>query len=152
MPRYLLLICILLAACPTARAGDGRTVYKWVDDAGETHYTQMPPQQRQYDVVRGAAPPADNPQQIRQDLQKDVQAMDKAQQKRADKKMDADQWHEIQTIRRKNCATARQNLAKLHQGGEKRYLTQDGQVVHLTEDERQRRIDEANKQIEENCD
>jgi hypothetical protein len=81
-----------------------------------------------------------------------VEAVDASQQERTEKKMDAEQWARIQKLRRENCATARRNLTKLHQGGQKAFMTPDGQVIRLTEEERQRRIDETNKQIEENCD
>lgn len=151
MRRYLPLICILLVSSRVLPAEYEKTIYKWIDDAGETHYTQFPPQNRDYQIIHKAAPPDDNPQKIRENLQQQVQDMDKTQQERADKKMDAEQWHEIQKLRRENCATARQNLANLHQGGQKAFMTPDGQVVRLTDEERQRRIDEANKQIKENC-
>ena len=51
----------------------------------------------------------------------------------------------------KNCISARNNLAALQEGGRKRYLTADGQVIHLSEEERQQRINEAKDQIDEFC-
>jgi hypothetical protein len=57
----------------------------------------------------------------------------------------------IQARLQKNCETAKQNLANLQQGGNKAFVTPDGEVFRLTDDERQRRIDEANRQIKENC-
>jgi hypothetical protein len=152
MHRYLPLICALLATGPAAQAANDETVYKWSDAEGEIHYSQVPPQNREYEVIRPSIPSSAGAQQSRKRLQEQVQAMDESQQERADKKLDAEEWARIQQLRRENCATARQNLAKLQQGGEKRYLTPDGQVIRLSEEERQRRIDETNKQIEENCD
>lgn len=151
MHRYLPLICVLLALSQAPWAAQEKTIYKWFDDTGETHYTQVPPQNRKYEIIHQAAPPAENPQKIRNNLQEQVQAMDKVEEERAEQKMDAEQWARIQKLRRENCATAKQNLANLHQGGQKAFMTPDGQVIRLTDEERQRRIDEANKQIEENC-
>jgi len=64
---------------------------------------------------------------------------------------DADQRAEIQKIRKKNCEAARQNVINLNRGGNVRYMGADGKVMRLTEEERQKRIDEANQQIKENC-
>jgi hypothetical protein len=58
---------------------------------------------------------------------------------------------ELAEINEKNCITAKNNLAKLHQGGIKRYLTPEGEVIRLTEEERQRRISETQEQIDKYC-
>ena len=58
---------------------------------------------------------------------------------------------EIDEAYEKNCISSRNNLAKLQEGGRKRYLTPDGQVIHLSEEERQQRINEAKDQIDEFC-
>jgi hypothetical protein len=151
MPRFLLLICVLLAFTSTSRAVDRDVIYKWIDDTGEIHYTQMPPSNREYEVMNRAAAPADDPEKIRSDLKEQVESMDKQQEEKAEEVKDAEQWAKIQKLRRKNCEIAKKNLANLHQGGQKAFMTPDGEVVRLTDDERQRRIDEANKQIKENC-
>lgn len=151
MSRFLPLICVLLAFTSTSRAADKDEVYKWVDDAGEIHYTQVPPPNRDYEVMRRAAVPADDPAKIRSDLKEQVETMDKQQEEKAEGAKDAEQWARIQKLRRKNCEIAKKNLANLQQGGQKAFMTPSGEVVRLTDDERQRRIDETNKQIEENC-
>jgi hypothetical protein len=58
---------------------------------------------------------------------------------------------EIDEAYEKNCITSKNNLAKLQEGGRKRYLTPDGKVTHLSEEERQQRINEAKDQIDEFC-
>lgn len=151
MSRCLPFICVVLIFTSAARAEDKQEIYKWTDDSGEIHYTQVPPQDREYEKMRNTSPPADNPDQVRSKLQEQVEAMDKQQQEQAEGARDAEQWANIQKIRRSNCETARKNLANLQLGGSRRYMTPEGQVIHLTEDERVERIDRANKQIAENC-
>jgi hypothetical protein len=150
MFRHLVLLCFLLAFTTAAQSGDDK-IYKWTDDNGEVHYTQQPPQNRESVTVRHAPPPPGDPEAERKELQQDVEAMEKQQQEQAEKVTDAEQWSRIQQARRKNCATARRNLAELQQGGIKRYRLPSGEVVRLDEEDRQKRIAEANKQIEENC-
>ncbi|UCC55563.1 MAG: DUF4124 domain-containing protein [Gammaproteobacteria bacterium] len=151
MHRYLPLTCVLLALASGPEAADKVEIYKWVDDAGEVHYSQVPPPNRDYEVIKRAAEPADDPAKIRSDLNKQVEAMDKDQEEKAEEVKDAEQWARIQKLRRKNCEIANKNLANLQQGGQKAFMTPDGEVVRLTDEERQRRIDEANRQIKENC-
>jgi len=151
MTRYLPLICVLLALAGGLHAANKDAIYKWVDDSGEVHYTQVPPQNREYETLKQASAPADDPAGIRSNLKEQVDAMDKAQEEKQKGAADAEQWSKIQKQRRKNCEIAKKNLANLHQGGNKAFMTPDGEVIRLTDDERQRRIDEANKQIKENC-
>ena len=61
------------------------------------------------------------------------------------------QRQELDKINEKNCIIAKNNLAKLQQGGIKRYLTPEGEVMRLTDEDRQRRITEAQKQVEQYC-
>mgnify|MGYP001811910537 FL=1 len=58
---------------------------------------------------------------------------------------------EIDAAYEKNCTTSKNNLAKLQEGGKRRYKTADGQVMHFSEEERQKRINEAKDQIDEFC-
>jgi hypothetical protein len=151
MHRYLPLTCLVLALASGSLAADKVQIYKWVDDAGEIQYTQVPPPNREFEVIKKAAEPADDPDKIRSDLKEQVEVMDKQQEEKAEEVKDAEQWSRIQKLRRKNCEIAKKNLANLQQGGQHAYLTPDGEVVRLTDEERQRRIDEANSQIKENC-
>ena len=150
MSRHLALLCFLLAFTTAAQSGEGK-IYKWTDDNGEVHYTQQPPQGRESVTVRRPPPPPGNPDAEREELQQEVETMDEQQQEQAERVKDAEQWSRIQQARRKNCETARRNLAELNQGGIKRYRLPNGDVVRLDEQERQKRIAETNKQIEENC-
>ena len=151
MSRCLPFICVLLFFASAPQAEDKHGIYKWTDDSGEVHYSQVPPADRESEKMRDAPPPADNPDQVRSNLQEQVEAMDKQQQEQVEGARDAEQWANIQKIRRSNCETARKNLANLQLGGARRYMTPEGQVIHLTEDERVKRIDQANTQITENC-
>jgi hypothetical protein len=154
MIRYLPLTCVLLALASGLHAATKDTVYKWVDDNGAVHYTQVPPQNREYETLKQAtAPPAgDDPDSIRSNLKEQVDAMDKQQEEKQEEVKDARQWSRIQKLRRENCAIATQNLANLNQGGQKAFMTPDGEVLRLSDDERASRIDQANMQIKENCD
>jgi hypothetical protein len=152
MLRRLTAICALLVFTAPSPAADSQNMYKWTDDQGEVHYTQFPPPGRQTEKLQPPPPPAKSPSAGGNDLQQQLEAVEKQNQEQLQGAKDAKQWAQIQKIRRENCETAHKNLVNLQRGGNVRYMEPDGKVMHLTEEERQKRIDEANSQIKENCD
>lgn len=127
-------------------------MYKWVDEDGRTHYSQYPPPDRDYEALQPPPPPASDAGQAQQELEdllqrqdEQRQARDQAEQKAAESEQQAEQ-------RRKNCEAARHNLEILTTGGRKRITGADGVARYLPEEERQAKIAEAQKQIEEYCD
>lgn len=148
--RILLLALVLpgtIASLPAHASGE---IYKWVDTAGETHYTQLPPPEGITATEVRRAPAAESSGADAQ-LQQQVEAMDKRLEARDKAKSNAEMDAEIARITRENCEIAKKNLAELQQGGVKRYRTGDGKVIRLTEEDRQQRIAEANSQIQEFC-
>ena len=142
----------LLGTAVAFQALAAGAVYKWVDETGETHYSQTyPTGNYEVEKIRNAPPPADDPEQVKQQLQKQVDDMNERAREQEDTKKEAISEAEYQKIIKENCANARKNLGALNEGGRKRYLTPEGEVVRLTEEERQSRIAEANKQIKEYC-
>lgn len=145
-----LLISTLLLQSPVSGG-----IYKWTDASGEVHYTQTPPPKGiATQKIQDTPPPAESQQSIHEDQQELQERIDAMDERRARQDEEADikkQQKENREIGEKNCITAKNNLAKLQQGGIKRYLTPAGEVIRLTEDDRQRRITEATNQVEQYC-
>ncbi len=126
-------------------------MYKWVDEHGVTHYSQFPPSEREHQTVVPPPPPAADPegaQQRLEDLLKRQDESAKAKTEAAEKRNQAAAEAER---RAKNCSIARANLDKLTNLGHRRLTGPDGAAYFPTEEERQQRIAEARKQIEEYC-
>ena len=151
MLRPLPLFWVLLVVATASPADDTQDIYKWTNDQGEVQYTQFPPAGRPVEILHGIKPPDQSPESAGNDLQKQLDAMEQQNEKQQQETRDAEQRAEIQKIRKSNCETAHRNLVNLNRGGNVRYMGPDGKVMRLTEEERQQRIDEANKQIKENC-
>jgi hypothetical protein len=147
-----LLLCIsLLFAWTASVAGSTDKIYKWVDQNGAIQYTQFPPPSGiEVLEVRNAPPPADDPAAERARIQQETEALDERMEERKETAAKAEQQAKNRKIRQENCATARNNLAELQQGGIKRYRLPDGTVLRLTEEDRQKRIAETEAQIAEN--
>jgi hypothetical protein len=151
MLRRLPAICALLVFTVSSPAADSQNMYKWTDDQGEVHYTQFPPPGRKTEIMQPPPPPAEPPTGSENDLQKQLDTIKQQNDKQLQETREADQQAEIQKIRKKNCETAHKNLMNLNRGGNVRYMGPNGEAIRLTEEERQKRIDETNQQIKENC-
>ena len=150
-PKLLLVVSLCISAALLQSPARGE-MYKWTNAAGEVQYTQVPPPGGiKTEVIQGAPPPADDPDKINEKLQNEVDAMDKTLTRQEGEAKEKSLRKEIDEAYEKNCISSRNNLAKLQEGGRKRYLTADGQVIHLSEEERQQRINEAKDQIDEFC-
>jgi hypothetical protein len=142
-------LCISAALLQSPARGE---MYKWTNAAGEVQYTQVPPPGGiKTEIIQGAPPPADDPDKINEKLQNEVDAMDETLSRQEEALEEKNLRKEKDETYEKNCISARNNLAALQEGGRKRYLTADGQVIHLSEEERQQRINEAKDQIDEFC-
>lgn len=126
-------------------------IYKWVDDAGQTHYSQLPPADQDAEKVPRAIKPGVTPGSNNR-LQERVAAMEKRQQARREAKDEAARQVNVRKLVKANCDKARKNLSLLQRGANNAYRTSDGEVKRLTAEDRQARIDEANRQIKEYCD
>ena len=152
MLRRSSVIWVLLVIIPCAGLAGGQGMYKWTDDEGEVHYTQYPPPGRASEAMRPPPPlPAQSAQSADTKLQEQLETIKQQDAQQQQNIAEQKQQAEIQKIRKQNCETARQNLVNLQRGGNVRYRDADGQVVRLTEEERQKRIEETNAQIKENC-
>jgi hypothetical protein len=151
MLRRLPAICALLVFTVSSPAADSQNMYKWTDNQGEVHYTQFPPPGRKTEIMQPPPPPAEPPTGSENDLQKQLDTIKQQNDKQLQETREADQQAEIQKIHKKNCETAHKNLMNLNRGGNVRYMGPNGEAIRLTEEERQKRIDETNQQIKENC-
>jgi hypothetical protein len=152
MLRHLAVIGVLLLIANTSAAADAQGIYKWTDAQGEVHYSQFPPPGVKTEKLNAPPPPAHSPGVLNTGgAQEQLDKFEQQNKEKLQGAKDAKQWVEIQKIRRSNCETAHKNLTSLQRGGNVRYMGPNGEILRLTDEERKKRIDEANKQIEENC-
>ncbi|TBU73376.1 DUF4124 domain-containing protein [Phytopseudomonas daroniae] len=143
MRRMILTTSLALALSTTALAGQ---VYRWVDAQGVTHFSEQPPQGQQATTVNTATPPPPStepkPTPTFENIADPEQAAIDAKVKQ--------EVAEQETQRRKYCESQRNNLAQLENNPRVR-VEDAGEMRRLGEEERQQRIAESKKAIEENC-
>ena len=137
------LLCVLAQAAPAAE------VYRWVDAAGEVHYSATPPpggqqaEQMNVRVGKGAAPaPAASPSRP---------AATPAQpaEKSAEEKAREDQEYEAE--RQAQCANARSIVERLESRPASRYQREDGSYQRYPDGEREKMIGDARAFQAEHC-
>lgn len=139
MRTFFLAIGLLLGMGPLCMAGQ---IYKWVDAQGVTHFGAQPPQgQEATSVITPSVPAGKPPTPPRSDAIGDQQAIDKTVKQQV-----AEQQAQLKVF----CEQARTNLAQLQNNPRIREEI-DGEMRRLTDETRQERITEAQKQIAENC-
>ncbi|OPK10621.1 DUF4124 domain-containing protein [Pseudomonas sp. VI4.1] len=139
MRTFFLAVGLLLGVSPLCMAGQ---IYKWVDAQGVTHFGAQPPQGQEATSVVTPGVPAGKPSTLpRSDTIGDQQAIDKTVKKQV-----AEQQAQLKAF----CEQARTNLAQLQNNPRLREEI-DGEMRRLTDETRQERITEAQKQIEQNC-
>ncbi|BBP85480.1 hypothetical protein PHLH8_51220 [Pseudomonas sp. Pc102] len=162
MRRIILTGSLLLALGSSAMASQ---VYKWVDAQGVTHFGAQPPQgQDAKSISTGTAQPKEvkpsfeNPYPVQPKAEEKAEPAKPAapanagsdeKQKAIDEKVKADVAKQ-EAERKKYCDTTRTNLAQL-QNNPRLRVDEGGQIRRLSEEERQAKIAEAKKAIDENC-
>jgi hypothetical protein len=118
-------------------------MYKWTDEEGNVHYTQHPPTNHPTEVIKPPPPAPSNRGYTPPSLSDGEKKEDAAAE-------DPEQAKMREEIARKNCEAARKNVEVLTAHRRIRE-SEGGEVIVLDDKERQRRVEEARKDIKENC-
>jgi hypothetical protein len=150
MARSLTLVITLLALF-WVLPSQGKT-YRWMDDTGQVHYADIAPEGVDAEEVEGPSEPATTPNDAWRELhEKQLEVEDHLEDEELAREKEEKEAKK-QAIRDKNCEAARHNLS-IYQGSPNRMIRgSDGEYRRLTEEERQAKLEEAQKQIEEYCD
>ncbi len=148
MKLPILFSLIILAGLAT---GSQAAMYKWVDENGQTVYSQTPPASGQSTRIKPPPPPAETPEEARQRLNQRLQRFeDKAEDKELASQKEAKE-EDMTEVYKSNCAAAQNNLFFLESNPRKLVGQPDGSYVRITEEERQQKMQEAREQVEKFC-
>ncbi|SDJ44843.1 DUF4124 domain-containing protein [Pseudomonas abietaniphila] len=140
--RWMILATALTLAVGTA-TGQAAQIYKWVDAQGVTHFDAQPPagqSVQEIDIQKPVTPPSTAPA-ARPDADQEQQAIDT----KVKKQVAADA-----AKRKAYCDRQRTNLAQLQNNPRVREEV-NGEYRRFTEEERQARIAEVKRSIDDTC-
>jgi len=146
MRRMMIATSLLLAISTTAMAGQ---IYRWVDAQGVTHFGAQPPYGQQATPINTSAPPPLSGEAPDSEEAEAVESEGDPAQAEIDRKVKQELAAQ-EASRKKYCEDVRTNLAQLQNNPRVR-VEVDGEVRRLSEKERQQRISDALKGIEEHC-
>ena len=144
--KRLLLGTLLIAVSLSAHAA----FYKWVDANGVTQYSQSPPASGHYQEMR-SSPPAAEANAERQSTETSPPAQDPASDPAATTPPDHQQQAQQQAARAQNCQLAKQRLSQLENHPRIRYTAADGSIRVMSEEEKQTKLMETHKMIDDMC-
>ena len=133
----------------------GSEIYRYVDANGVVTYAQQLPYGVKGEQIRtmAGAPSVSVPAVAPKTETPEQPALSPQQQAMLDglKKTETARKEEIARIREANCDRSKEVLERLSSAGRIRVKGPDGQEVRMPEDERQSRIEEAQRSIVANC-
>jgi hypothetical protein len=147
---HLRLVCLtfMLSLFATAAFAE---IYKWVDENGQTHYSQQAPRDIPATVIKTPPPPAIDPniaQQQVDELITQQEAEDQVQlEQQNQQKIEAEKVADQQ----KNCEIAKQQLEQYQNNPGRRIMDADGNVTRLAEEERQQKTQESQENVTKYC-
>jgi len=146
--KRLLLGAMLIAVSLSAHAA----FYKWVDANGVTQYSQSPPPSGHYQEMRSPSPPpAGDTNAEQQKVEASPPTQGSASARAAAAPPDAKRQAKQAMEQERYCQRARQNLATLENHARLRYKSEDGSLRIMSDEEKQARITETRKMIDETC-
>ena len=136
----LLISAVALGSTLLAADKAGKVTYKWVDQNGITQYTERPPKNRAYEKITVSAGGGREVEQVT--AEQAAQQANETTQSALDQVVQANE---------RNCKIAQQNMQVLKEMARIRVSDDKGENRVLTDEEKQARIAETQKQIDIYC-
>ena len=146
--KRLLLMLFILTACPSQHGL--ATAYKWVDEDGNTHYTQTPPPGDRPSEAIGAPPPGTDPEAARSEIKALTERADRLQAERTEKAEKRRQQLAEEAERETLCQEARASRAS-YERPRVNQVMEDGSRRIMGEEERQAGLARARTLIGRFC-
>lgn len=138
--RYTLLIGIAVFTTSASAAP-----YKWVDQTGQVHYSQVPPAHLKSKEINIAINPAKTNKSKAQE-----ESVSKEESSLKEDKQEKQRLAQLAQRRKESCTDAKHNLMVLENNNHVREKV-DGEYIVLSQDERNKRIQRLTKQTGDLC-
>lgn len=141
----LALLALVISFCASAE------IFKWVDENGQTHYSEQPPANRPAEQIDVPPPPAIDPEQAQEEVDALIKKQQEEESERQLEQQKAEKEAQQQAIIDENCRIARENLQTYQNNPGRRVIDADGNVTRMVEEERQQKMQEFQQQIDRYC-
>ncbi len=140
-----LILPTLFASMILFATGAAAAPYKWVDQAGQIHYSQVPPTHLKSQEINVAINPPKTDKTATQG-----KSVGKEEATLKENKLEKQRLAQLAQRRKESCIDAKHNLMVLENNNHVREKV-DGEYVVLSQDERNKRIQRLTKQTGDLC-
>ena len=145
--RHYCLFFVLLFSTSSSFA----KTYKWVDDEGQTHYTQQAPKNRPSIVLNAPPPPATKPKLAQKEIDTLIERQQGVYEEREEERRLEEEERVQKEKQEEYCSVNKHNLQEYINNPGRRMIDSDGNVTRPTDEQRQAKITEIEKRLEEHC-
>ena len=145
--KYCCSIFVILTFQGTAYA----QAYKWVDENGQTHFSQQAPVDAESEVIKTQPGPKTTPEQSQQAVDELIQQQQNDIKTREEAKLEREQEQKKAESKSKKCDAAKNNLQKYQDSPNGRTRNADGEYIRLDEIDRQNKIKQLRQDIQKHC-
>lgn len=125
-------------------------LYKWVDEDGNTHYTQQkPPGDIEGEEIKPL--PRIETKGAQEQLEEDQKHLEDSRKKREDLAKEKQEEESNKAIKKSNCELGKDKMTRLVTSPRVNKVDEDGTVTRVSEEERQEKIKQAQEMIDKNC-
>lgn len=147
-----IILSIVLTASLALPISEAASIYKWIDENGQTVYSETPPPPGVERMrLRGAPPPADDPDEVMRKLREQVQSIEQQRNEQNQTEAEARDNAEMQKRIQENCDMLRKNLEVLNSGRRIRETSEGGEQAFLDEAQVAARLKETQDRIQKEC-
>jgi len=126
-------------------------VYKWVDDEGNTHYSQQAPRDQKADLIKAPPPPARTADDAQKEINTLIEKQDGTFEAKEEERRLAKEAEEEKVKKEEFCRITKHNLEQYQNNPGRRMLDANGNVVAPNEEQRLQKITDMKKQLAEHC-
>ena len=126
-------------------------VYKWVDDQGQTHYSQQAPKNKHAQIIKAPPPPAINPRVAQKEINLLIEHQQGVYAEREEDRRLEEEERLQKEKQEKYCNVNQNNLQEYINNPGRRMIDADGNVTRPTEQQRQTKIKDIEQRLQEHC-
>ncbi|HDY85644.1 hypothetical protein LCGC14_1169020 [marine sediment metagenome] len=148
---HLRLICLTFVLSSLFATTSFAEIYKWIDKDGQINYSQQAPQGVTATIIKAPPPPAIDPNAAQQKIDQLITQQESDEQMRLEQQNQQKVEAKNELIQQQNCTIAQQQLEQYQNNPGRRLIDADGNATRITEEERQKKIEELQKNVTEYC-
>jgi hypothetical protein len=147
---YLKYCCSIILIIAMSGSAFGQT-YKWVDEEGQTHFSQTPPANYDTEIIKIHSGPKVEPAQSQKAVDTIIEQQTNDAKLRQEDKVKQQQQVEKSGAKSKNCDIAKSNLKQYQNKPNGRTESADGEYIRIDENVRQAKMDQLKQDIKKYC-